>query len=54
MVTINGVSQPLSENLLEELHTKKEYQMLQTGGLFEKKQSEIINKKNINVVLSKL
>ena len=54
IVTINGVLQPLNENLLEELHTKKEYQMLQTGGLFEKKQAEIIDNENINDVLSKL
>ena len=54
IVTINEVSQPLNENLLEELHTKKEYQMLQTCGLFEKKQAEIIDNENINEILSKL
>ena len=54
MVTINDISQPLNGTLLEELHTKMNYQMLQTGELFKQKEAKIIDNENINEVLSEL
>lgn len=54
MVTINDISQPLNGALLEELHTKMHYQMLQTGELFKQKEAKIIDNENINEILSEL
>lgn len=51
-VKINEESKILSESLLEELHTKRAYQMLQTGELFSHRQAAIIDRENINDVLS--
>lgn len=52
-VKINEESKILTESLLGELHTKKAYQMLQTGELFKNRHTAIIDRENINDVLSR-
>lgn len=51
-VKINEESITLTGELLEKLHTKRAYQMLQTGELFRHRQTAIIDRENINDVLS--